>query len=102
MEEIMKNLKNYLAIALLLTGLAPWHIEAMNQPAAAAQQAAPADMKVRTNDDAVVTIPARQVQDFKTLADMQIDAPNDIDVPQLPKISQPVMQNIMDDLLLDK
>ena len=32
MEETMKNLKkNYLAIAVLLTGLAPWHIEAMNQ-----------------------------------------------------------------------
>ena len=97
MEETMKNLKkNYLAIAVLLTGLAPWHIEAMNQPAA--QQAAPADMKVKTSNGAVVTIPARQVQDFKTLADMQIDAPNDIDVPQLPKISQSVMQNIMDDL----
>ena len=97
MEETMKNLKkNYLAIAILLTGLAPWHIEAMNQPAA--QQAAPADMKVKTSNGAVVTIPARQVQDFKTLADMQIDAKDDIDVAQVLKFSQPVMQSMIENL----
>ena len=57
-------------------------------------------MKVKTSDGAVVTIPARQVQDFKTLADMQTDAKDDIDVAQVLKFSQPVMQSMIEDLQL--
>ncbi len=82
-------MKKYIVIMALLSGFAPWSMQAMNQP----------DLTVATSDNAQIRIPGNRIRYFKTLNDIQIDtAADNGDIP-LP-ILKSTMQQLLTDLQL--
>ena len=89
-------MKKYIILAALLSGFAPWRVQAMNQ---AAQQA---DLTVITNDDQEVIIPGNRIHYFQTMSDMMMDTDDDADqeknIPKLGTKSQSTMQQLLADI----
>ena len=69
-------MKKYIVIAALLSGFAPWSLQAMNQMQIVAgqnqvvQAAQQADIMVGTSDERRVIIPGNRIRYFKTLNDI--------------------------------
>ena len=83
-------MKKYIVIMALLSGFAPWSMQAMNQP----------DLTVATSDNAQIRIPGNRIRYFETLNDIQIDtAADNGDIP-LSTVSRATMQQLLTDLQL--
>ena len=98
-------MKKYIVIMALLSGFAPWSMQAMNQMQIiagqnqAAQAEQQADIMVRTSDDQDIIIPGNRVHYFETLNDIQIDTAADNSAIPLP-ILKSTMQQLLADLQL--
>ena len=99
-------MKKYIVIMALLSGFAPWSMQAMNQMQIfagqnqAAQAEQQADIMVRTSDEQQVIIPGNRVHYFETLNDMMIDTSGDNSAIPLPPVSRAIMQQLLTDLQL--
>ncbi len=99
-------MKKYIVIMALVSGFAPWSMQAMNQMQIfagqnqAAQAEQQADLTVRTSDEQQVIIPGNRIRYFKTLSDMMIDTSGDNSAIPLPPVSRAIMQQLLTDLQL--
>ncbi len=82
-------MKKYIVIMALVSGFAPWSMQAMNQP----------DLTVATSDEQQVIIPRNRIHYFETLNDIQIDTVADNSAIPLP-ILKSTMQQLLTDLRL--
>ncbi len=82
-------MKKYIVIMALVSGFAPWSMQAMNQQ----------DLTVATSDNAQIRIPGNRVHYFETLNDIQIDTAADNSAIPL-SILKSTMQQLLTDLQL--
>ena len=98
-------MKKYIVIMALVSGFAPWSMQAMNQMQIiagqnqAAQAEQQADIMVRTSDEQQVRIPGNRVHYFEMLQDLLIDTAADNSAIPLP-ILKSTMQQLLTDLQL--
>ena len=100
-------MKKYIVIMALVSGFAPWSMQAMNQMQIfagqnqAAQAEQQADIMVKTSDEQQVIIPGNRVHYFETLQAVlkDADAADNSAIP-LPPVSRATMQQLLADLQL--
>ena len=98
-------MKKYIVIMALVSGFAPWSMQAMNQMQIiagqnqAAQAEQQADIMVATSDNERIRIPGNRVHYFETLNDIQIDTAADNSAIPL-SILKSTMQQLLADLQL--
>ncbi len=100
-------MKKYIVIMALVSGFAPWSMQAMNQMQIfagqnqAAQAEQQADIMVKTSDEQQVRIPGNRVHYFETLQAVlkDADAADNSAIP-LPPVSRATMQQLLADLQL--
>jgi WD40 repeat protein len=100
-------MKKYIVIMALVSGFAPWSMQAMNQMQIfagqnqAAQVEQQADLTVRTSDDQDIIIPGNRIHYFETLQAVlkDADAADNSAIP-LPPVSRATMQQLLADLQL--
>ncbi len=100
-------MKKYIVIMALVSGFAPWSMQAMNQMQIiagqnqAAQAEQQADIMVKTSDEQDIIIPGNRIHYFETLQAVlkDADAADNSAIP-LPPVSRATMQQLLADLQL--